>query len=267
MTSTNARNGSPRSPRRAAAAARDRDPADSAGSQREPAGGASERGRDGAAGSGRNGVKGTGNGASRRAAAPAAPQPAAGSADDTSSAGLLAALDDADRMRTLAAKMSFMARTRYGIRSHDAEDIFHEAVVTYLSIRGRFPPGDNHFGILVGIYQKKALEYLGATRRVGRVAERLAARLRAERPPIARGEDPSGNVADRVIRDEDAALIRTAIRTLSPEGRELLLELAEGELTRLEAIARLGLNANTFDTRIRTLRLRLRSVLEDAGVL
>lgn len=188
-------------------------------------------------------------------------------AEDTTHAGLMAALRDPRRTETLLAKVSYMARTRYGIRAQDAQDIFHESVATYLQIHGRYPSGDNHFGILVGIFQRKSLEFLGAAQRQGRVAERLVTRLRAERPAVARGEDPEGDVIERVIRDEDAGLIRSAIEALSPESREMLLALAEGRTSRLGMIEDLGINRNTFDTRLRALRLRLRHVLETTGVL
>ncbi len=71
----------------------------------------------------------------------------------------------------------------------------------------------------------------------------------------------------RVIRDEDAQLISAAISTLSDEGRELLLTLAEGRMTRLELIESLGINRNTFDTRLRSLRLKLKETLLRQGVL
>lgn len=188
-------------------------------------------------------------------------------AEDTSHAGLMDALGDEKRMSGLMAKMQFMARTRYGIRVQDAQDIFHEAVATYLSIHGRYPPRDNHFGILVGIFQRKALEFLDARQRDGRVAQRYVTRLQSDRPVVARGEDPEGDVAERVIREEDAALIRGAIVSLKGEGREMLLALAEGRSSRLEMIERLGLNRNTFDTRLRALRLKLKKSLEESGVL
>jgi RNA polymerase sigma factor (sigma-70 family) len=160
-----------------------------------------------------------------------------------------------------------MARTRYGIQAQDAQDVFHEAVATYLKVHERYPPQDNHFGILVGIFQRKALEFLGSRQRTGRMSQRLAAKLRADRPQVARGEDPAGTVADCVIRAEDAAMIRRAIEALSPDARDLLLALAEGRASRLDMIAELGLNRNTFDTRLRTLRLRLKKALSSAGVL
>lgn len=193
--------------------------------------------------------------------------PAHDAAEDTSHRALMVALRDERRMAALLAKVTYMARTRYGIRAQDAEDIFHESVVTYLQIHDRYPARDNHFGILVGVFQRKSLEFIGASQRKDRVAERLLARLRADRPDLARGEDPQGDVTERVIRDEDAQLIRDAIEALSPESRELVLALAEGRATRLEMIESLGVNRNTFDTRLRTVRLRLRRALESLGVL
>lgn len=205
--------------------------------------------------------------APRSAAARPPAARAAMPAEDTTHAGLMVALADDARTSGLLAKVTWMARTRYGIRAEDAQDIFGESVATYLQVHGRYPPGDNHFGILVGIFHRKALEHLGQSQRTDRVAERLVRKLRADRPSVARGEDPSGTVADRVIRAEDASLIRAAIASLSDEGREMLLSLAEGRTTRLDLIRDLGINRNTFDTRLRTLRLRLKRALETAGVL
>ncbi|MCG3133789.1 MAG: hypothetical protein HMLKMBBP_01054 [Planctomycetes bacterium] len=210
--------------------------------------------------------------AARAAAGRAVAEPSADAAqrsaprEDTSHDGLMAALADEPRTSALVGKMQLMARTRYGIRAQDAEDLFHEAVATYLQIHSRYPSKDNHFGILVGIYQRKALEFLDASRREGRIAQRYATRLQADRPVVARGEDPSGDAADCVIREEDAQLIRRAIHSLSDEGRDMLLALADGSTTRLDMIEALGINPNTFDTRLRTLRLRLRKELESAGV-
>ncbi len=187
--------------------------------------------------------------------------------EDLGHAALMAALADDERAGAFVSKVCFLARSRYGIRPQDAEDIFQDSVVTYLAIHERYPPNDNHFGILVGVFHKKSLEFLDGEDRHGRVARRFVARLQADRPSVARGEDPSGPAVDRVVRDEDAALIRAAIGTLSDDARELLLALAEGRMTRLDMIQALGINRNTFDTRLRSVRLRLKRVLADSGVL
>jgi len=199
---------------------------------------------------------------------PSAPEPAeAARVEDTTHDGLMSALNDPLRTASLLAKVTYMARTRYGIRPNDAPDIFHESVATYLVVHGRYAPGDNHFGLLVGIFHLKALEFLAARQRTDRVASRLATRLRADRPDVARGEDPEGNAAERVVRDEDARLIREAIASLAPDAREMLMALADGRTSRLELIESQGLNANTFDTRLRAIRQRLRRALESTGVL
>lgn len=187
--------------------------------------------------------------------------------EDTSHDALMEAMSDDRRVAALFAKVCFLARARYGILPQDAEDIFHEAVATYLSIHERYPPQDNHFGLLVGIFHKKSLEFLDGKDRRGRVAKRFVARLQADRPDVARGEDPSGAAVERVVREEDANLIRAAIGSLSGEARELLLTLAEGRMTRLEMIETLRVNRNTFDTRLRGVRLRLKRALLESGVL
>lgn len=187
--------------------------------------------------------------------------------EDTSHGALMACLRDEQKTAELSGKVCSVARSRYGILLQDAEDIFHEAVVTYLTIHDRYTGRDNHFGLLVGIFHKKCLEHLGHRERDGRVARRLVTKLKADRPTVARGEDPKGAAVDRVIRGEDAELIRDALDQLRPEARELLLTLAEGRRTRLELIDELGINRNTFDTRLRSMRLKLRKALVRAGVI
>jgi RNA polymerase sigma factor (sigma-70 family) len=199
--------------------------------------------------------------------AEAAVRPNAEPREDTSHPALMAALGEDARRSRLFSKVSFIARSRYGILPQDAEDIFQEAIVTYLSIHERYPATDNHFGLLVGIFHKKSLEFLDRRERRGRITGRFVARLQADRPEIARGEDPSGPTVEQVVRDEDAELIRSAIRSLSPEARDLVLTLAEGRMTRLELISSLGINRNTFDTRLRGVRLRLMKSLSEAGVM
>ncbi len=186
--------------------------------------------------------------------------------EDTTHKGLLTALGDTERAAALLSKVCFIARARYGILSQDAEDIFHESVATYLSIHKRYPPKDNRFGILVGIFHKKSLMFLRSRDWQGRVARRFVARLQADRPIIARGEDPSGCTLEKVLRSEDAQIIREAIAGLDESRRELLLALAEGRMTRKEMIKALGVNRNTFDTRLRAVRMQLKSVLAESGV-
>ena len=211
-------------------------------------------------------------GASPAAELPVASEVAAPVASDvqpneTTHSDLMRTLGDEARTGALVAKLTYTARTKYGLRSIDAQDVFHESVTTYLAIHSRYDGNENHFGILVGIFHRKALEFINARQRRERVADRYLARVRAIRPKLVAGQDPEGDAAERVIRAEDAQLIRSAIDSLSPEARELLLELADGRTTRMEMIERLGINRNTFDTRLRTLRLRLRDALTAIGVV
>ena len=187
--------------------------------------------------------------------------------EDTTHDALMAALNDERRTLELKSKVCANARSRFGIQLHDAEDIFHEAVLTYLGIHVRYTERDNHFGLLVGIFHKKCLEFLGRLERQGRVTRRMAANLQANQPFVARGEDPKGPAVERVIRREDAAIIRDAIDALEDESQEILLDLAEGRVSRLELIDRLGINRNTFDSRLRSLRLRLKRDLAESGIL
>jgi DNA-directed RNA polymerase specialized sigma24 family protein len=184
----------------------------------------------------------------------------------TSRSALLGALEDEKRVQKLMSKAGFIGRLRYGLQLQDIEDVFQAAVATYLEIGERYPEQDNHFGILIGIFHKKCLEFLDRRERRGRVTGRFVVRLKGDRPVVARGEDPSGTTADRVVRSEDALLIRAAIDTLSPSALELVLTFAEAS-SRLQLIGLLGLNKNTFDSRLRTARLKLKQHLEERGVV
>jgi DNA-directed RNA polymerase specialized sigma24 family protein len=186
--------------------------------------------------------------------------------EDTSHQGLMAALADEARVKKLQAKVCFLARARYGILPQDAEDIFHDAVATYLVIRNRYGSKDNHFGLLVGIFHKKALEFLDVRDRQGRIAKRFVNRLRAARPDVARGEDPYGTADERIIRSEEAGLIQEVVAELPEEWREVLLAIAEKRETRLSVIERMQMNRNTFDTRVRRWRLELKKKLLDSGI-
>lgn len=186
---------------------------------------------------------------------------------DVSHKALMSALASERHTETLFSKTCFIARSCYGIRPQDAEDVFHDAVVTYLQIYKRYPAKDNHFGLLVGIFHKKCLEFLDSRDRRGRIARRFTAKLQADRPAIARGEDPCGTTIDRVLRDEDARLIREVITAIEPGKLEVLLTLAEGRKTRIELIEEQGVNRNTFDTRLRKTRLELQGSLTSIGVL
>lgn len=185
---------------------------------------------------------------------------------DVSREALAAALADARRVATLLAKVTYMARRRYHLQSCEAQDLFQDAVETWLRVNRRYPPDDNHFGLLIGIFHRKALEHLDAKRRDQRLADRLIAKLFLESPLTLRGEDSQGDTVTQVIRSEDARFISEAIGALDPAVRSMLLALADGSVTRREIIAQLRLNPNTFDTRLRALRLELRNGLAPYGI-
>lgn len=181
-------------------------------------------------------------------------------------AALMAALADEVLVNKLCAKMCFLARSRYGMLPQDGEEVFHEAVLTYLLVGERYPATDNHFGLLVGIFHKKAFESMKKSGRRESMAQKLLNRLRGECPDKANGQDPQGSAADIVVRSEQACLIRRAIKSFDCEELRWLLLMAEGHKTRLQLIEELGINRNTFDTRIRDTRLRLRQLLQESGV-
>ncbi len=185
---------------------------------------------------------------------------------DVSHAALMRDLADVESVKRLLATLSARARTRHGIAASDADDIFQDAVVTYLLVQGRYPGLVNHVALLVGIFQKKSLMFLTDASKRGRQPGRLVARLRADRPAVARGEDPLGTTLDDVVRKETCSLIRDAIASMAEDRRELLLALAERRASRRELIAAMGLNPNTFDSRLRSARLRLRGDLRRVGV-
>ena len=151
-----------------------------------------------------------------------------------------------------------IGRRRYRMSADDAEDVFQDSVLTYLLSRNRYPAGSNHFGVLVGVFHRKALASLRRSRRrvrsFERVARRLASARRAPEPPDA-----------AMIRAERSAAIQAAVNALADDVRETLLCLAEGRHRRFELIERLGINRNTFDSRLHVARKRLRQHLARRG--
>jgi RNA polymerase sigma factor (sigma-70 family) len=167
---------------------------------------------------------------------------------------LAATLANSDQEARLRAMVTAVARRRYGVHAVDAEDVFQDSVVTYLRIRNRYPADANHFGLFVGIFHRTTLTSLKRSRRRLGVLERLATRLaHAQRTP-----DPASAPDAAALSVERAAAIRAAVATLDRDAREALLPLAEGRHSRLDLIARLGINRNTFDSRLRVARNRLR---------
>jgi len=147
-----------------------------------------------------------------------------------------------------------VARRRYGVQVTDAEDAFQDSVLTYLRVRGRYPADANHFGLFVGIFHRTTLTSLKRSRQRRHILERLATRL----AHAQRAFDPAHAPDAAALRAERTTAIRAAVATLDRDAREALLPLAEGRHSRLDLIARLGVNRNTYDSRLRVARNRLR---------
>ena len=167
---------------------------------------------------------------------------------------LAATLANSDQEAALRAMVTAVARRRYGVQATDAEDAFQDAVVTYLRVRGRYPADANHFGLFVGIFHRTALTSLKRSRQRRHILERLATRL----AHAQREFDPANAPDAAALRAERTTAIRAAVATLDRDAREALLPLAEGRHSRLDLIARLGVNRNTYDSRLRVARNRLR---------
>jgi DNA-directed RNA polymerase specialized sigma24 family protein len=202
--------------------------------------------------------------ASLRTDRPASTPPDAGSRDPH--AELMRDLSDVERVKRMLAVLRSRARTRHGIAGADAEDIFQDSVLTYLHVHGKYSGVESHAALLFGIFHKKSLMFLTGVAKRSRQSGRLAERLLADRPAVARGEDPCGTTLDGLVRKETCSLIRRVVESMAQDRRELLLALAERRASRRELMAAMGLNPNTFDSRLHAARLRLRSRLRTAGV-
>jgi DNA-directed RNA polymerase specialized sigma24 family protein len=190
-----------------------------------------------------------------------------GATEDVSHAALLAALSDARRTAALVAMTAAMARSGGGVHREDAEDAFQDAVVTYLEVQARYPPDVSRFALLVGIFRCKVLAFAAASRRRRRALERLARGLSRARDRRVPGRDAAGAADGRMMREETAAAIRTSIASLPDGIRSVLLCLAEGRRRRLELVRELGINRNTFDSRLHVARRILRRTAVAAGAM
>jgi DNA-directed RNA polymerase specialized sigma24 family protein len=161
------------------------------------------------------------------------------------------------RQNRLSAMVAGIARVRYGIAADDAQDVYQDSVVAYLLVKDRYARDANHFGLFVGIFHHKAMRFLSTERGRGRSLERFAAHLACGLSEFDAATSPDAAVR-RVERD---AAIRDSVASLPRDERALLLELGEGRSRRLDLIARLGINRNTFDSRLHEARASLRRSL------
>lgn len=157
----------------------------------------------------------------------------------------------------------------HGLQQADAEDAVQSAFLTYLEVRDRYAESDAHAAILVGILRNKCRELTrDASRRSARLAAYCgtpdAARENAWIRP-APPQRPPG-VVEGLIRREDRTVVYDAIRRLPRTSRVIVRLITWREMPRRTIIRRLNVNANTFDTRLRNGRLRLRRELAQSGI-
>jgi DNA-directed RNA polymerase specialized sigma24 family protein len=112
------------------------------------------------------------------------------------------------------------------------------------------------------VISKRELSHDRQRRKFRRIMERL----RETAPHRLQGLVIDESVLDAIVRIEEADAVRAALAELSTEAHALLLMLAEQEVTRLKLIEILGVNRNTFDTRLRALRRKLKQLLREHGV-
>lgn len=160
----------------------------------------------------------------------------------------------------LRGRLIWVAQKRYGIQPHDAEDALHNAMATYMEIGGRYPADENHGGIATGIFYKKCLEHIDRSAREQRKLQRAVGAARAGRngssAVVLDGEMRTPQPEEELMEAERSADVRAALAALSSEHRELVGHIANGA-SRQELIERYGVCKNTFDTRLRNLRLKL----------
>jgi len=172
-----------------------------------------------------------------------------------------ATLGSSLRVARLRREVTRIARRRLGIRADDAEDLFQDSVVAYLEMRHSHRPDENHLALFVGVLHRMARASLATARRRARGLDRWATRFTHDR----RGLDARSSPDAGARRAERDAAIRGAIAAMSHDVREALIALADGRCRRLELIAQLGINRNTFDSRLHKARSRLRCELARRG--
>ena len=178
-------------------------------------------------------------------------------------------LCDSGKFEGVRRRLILIAGFKYRIRECDAEDISQTALAAYCEHRMRYHDQPNQMAILIGIFQKKCLEFLEQSTRTMQRLQQIA------EDGVANGDSPfrperggtSRPVIDQIIRREDGDRISDAIQELRPETRELFDLLLEEGIGRRGLIRHLHIKPNTLDSRLRTARLELRSLLETRGVI
>ena len=166
-------------------------------------------------------------------------------------------------------RLVFIGWYKYRVRSAEAADIFQSAITTYLEVHERYGPSENHFGILIGIFNRKCLEYIGREVKTRRRMERFVQRsqFRRDNPWLSpEGQGAPRGALEEVLAREQGRLILEALEEIRPEAREMFRLLVEEELGRKGLLELYGLNKNTLDSRLHVYRAELREILKRKGV-
>ena len=166
-------------------------------------------------------------------------------------------------------KLVFLAWHKFKIREEDSQDIFQNTMATYFQVRDRYREEENHYGILIGIFNNKCLEYIDRAVREQKKFKNFVANPRAKGESSWLGTK-GGSVARSVLEDlittEDRKHILNAISELRPEAKEMFRLLVEQGLGRQGLIHHYSINKNTLDTRLHVFRKELKNLLRKRGV-
>lgn len=168
----------------------------------------------------------------------------------------------------LETSLVYLARHKYRIARDQAVDLVQSTLLTFLEVRHRYPKSEEHVRILVGIFRNKCREHIERSVRTtkGLASIRSTAENGIADVSSVRTESTGGGgILDEIVRREDGRLILEALATLRPEAREMLRLIAEEGVSRKELMRRLGLNANTLDSRLHTYRKELKELLKRRG--
>ena len=166
-------------------------------------------------------------------------------------------------------KLVFLAWHKYKIRGEDALDIFQNTMATYVQVRSRYREEENHYGILIGIFNNKCLEFIDRSVREQKKFQKYVASpdSRGEVSWIGKnGDSAEKSVLEELINTEDRRHILNAISELRPEAREMFKLLVERGLGRQGLIRHYAINKNTLDTRLHVFRKELKNLLRKRGV-
>ena len=172
-------------------------------------------------------------------------------------------------LRKIREKLTFLAWRKFRIAEQDAGDILQGTIATYFEVRHRYPPEENHTGILVGIFNNKCLEHIDRSVREAKKIRKFCSDADAlrEHPRLEPdGRGAAESTLDEVVRREDAQHILSALADLRPEAREMFRLLVEDEVGRAGLIEHYGLNKNTLDTRLHVFRSELKNLLRKRGI-